>query len=147
MNCGFEDISPEMWDRIMNLNARAPFLMCRAAVPYLRKSEDPIILNISSVVGRKGYARQSAYSASKHALMGFTKALARELSGEGITVVAVSPGAVATELATTMRPDLDTSILIAPEEVAEAALFLLKYRGRGVADEINIRRNSGTPWD
>jgi len=142
-----EETTLEEWDAVMNLNLRAPFLLAKAALPHLRRSEVPMILNTSSVAGRKGYANQSAYAASKHGLMGLMKALAREVMEEGIRVAAVAPGGVATEMVGTMRPDLDTSVLIAPEEVAEAALFLLTYRGKGAVDEVNIRRANSTPWD
>jgi 3-oxoacyl-[acyl-carrier protein] reductase len=145
-NITFEETSLEQWDRIMNLNARAPFFLCQAALPLLRKSGTPAIINISSVVGRHGYARQAAYSASKHALLGFTKALAKEVQPEGIRVHALSPGATSTDLIKTMRPDLDPSVLISPEDLAEVAVFILKFRGQGVIDEYNVRRSAGTPW-
>ena len=61
------------WDRLMAVNARAPFLLCREALPHLKKSGRGRIVNISSVVGYKGYVNQGAYTASKHALAGFTK--------------------------------------------------------------------------
>lgn len=146
-NTPFEETSLKQWEYMMNINARAPFLLCQKALPLLRKSEIPFILNISSVVGRKGYAQQAVYSASKHALMGFTKALAREMRNEQIRVAALSPGGVATDLIKEMRPDLDPSHLITPEEVAESAVFLLRFRGNGSIDEIHLRRANGTPWD
>lgn len=147
LNMSFEDTSSEAWDRIMAINAKAPYFLCREALALLENSADPVIINISSVVGRKGYANQAAYSASKHALMGWTKAMARELQERGIRVATVSPGATATDLIDEMRPDLDKSVLIQPEEVAESVLFLIKYGGSAAIDEINIRRAAGTPWD
>jgi 3-oxoacyl-[acyl-carrier protein] reductase len=147
LNSRFEETTPEQWDMLMAINAKAPFFLSREALPLLKKSENPVILNISSVVGRKGYANQAVYSASKHALMGFTKAMAKELKDTGIRVAAISPGATATDLITEMRPDLDTSVLIQPEEIAQAALFLIKFKGNAAIDEINIRRAAGTPWD
>ncbi len=146
-NISFEKTTLEEWDHIMHLNARAPFLLCQQALPLLRESAHPVVLNVSSVVGRKGYARQAAYSASKHALMGFSKALAKEVQHEGIRVVSLAPGATATDLIKEVRPDLDAGDLITPEEIAETALFLIQYAGNGAVDEINIRRSTGTPWD
>jgi len=67
------------WDRMMTINARGPFLLCKASIPHLQKSECATIINISSVVGRLGYENQAAYAASKHALMGFSKVLAKEV--------------------------------------------------------------------
>ncbi|MGB9858240.1 MAG: SDR family NAD(P)-dependent oxidoreductase [Dictyoglomaceae bacterium] len=140
------ETTEEEWDEIMAVNAKAPFLLCKYAIPYLKKSEMPTIINISSVVGTKGYVNQGAYTASKHALMGFTKVLAQEVHDDGIRVHVISPGGVATDLVTIMRPDIDPSTLIKPEEIAEIVVFLLKYRGNAVIDEINVRREKNPPW-
>ncbi|TFG64428.1 MAG: SDR family oxidoreductase [Spirochaetales bacterium] len=145
-NVTFEETTMEQWERFMSVNARAPFFLCQAALQFLRKSDAPVIINVSSVVGRQGYPNQAAYGASKHALLGFTKAMAREVQKDGIRVYALSPGATATDLIRSMRPDLDSSVLIAPEELAEIAVFLLKFRGNAMVDEINVRRDAGTPW-
>ena len=136
----------EQWDRLMAVNARGPFLVCREAVPYLRKQTHTFIINISSVVGTKGYANQSAYSASKHALMGLTKALAREVHADGIRVHAICPGGVDTQLVTAARPDLDRSVLMQPQEIADIVLFLVTRRGNAVVDEVLVRRDASTPW-
>lgn len=140
------ETTTEDWDRLMAVNARAPFLLCREALPYLRKSGRGRIVNISSVVGYKGYANQGAYTASKHALAGFTKVLAQEVMADGIRVHLVSPGGVDTRMAGAMRPDLDRPGLTAPEEVAEIILFLLRQEGNAVIDEVNIRRPGKSPW-
>lgn len=136
----------EEWDRQMVVNARAPFLFSREAIPYLKKSDIPTIVNISSVVGYKGYILQGAYAASKHALMGMTKVLAKEVHQDDIRVYVVSPGGVDTELAWNMRPDLDRSILISPQEIADLILYLLQHRGNAMIDEINVRRVTNQPW-
>jgi 3-oxoacyl-[acyl-carrier protein] reductase len=136
----------EEWDLLMAVNARAPFLLCREALPYLKKSGCGRIVNISSVVGYRGYMNQGAYAASKHALAGFTKVLAQEVMADGIRVHLISPGAVDTELATRMRPDLDRFGLSAPAEIAETILFLLRQQGNAVIDEVNIRRPGKSPW-
>jgi 3-oxoacyl-[acyl-carrier protein] reductase len=72
-----EKTSTETWDKLLDVNARGPFILCREAIPHLRKQDRSFIINISSVVGVRGYAGQSAYTAGKHALMGFSKALAK----------------------------------------------------------------------
>ena len=140
------ETSTDMWDLHMNLNARAPFLLCRSAIPHLRRSDAAVIVNIASVVANKGYEHQSAYTASKHALLGFSKVLARELNPEGIRVHTLCPGGVATEMVGEMRPDLDPSVLIQPEEIADLVLFLVSRRGNAVVDNVNIRRSSSEPW-
>jgi 3-oxoacyl-[acyl-carrier protein] reductase len=140
------DTTAQEWDYHMAINARAPFLLCREAVPHLRKSHCATIINISSVVGTKGYVNQGAYSASKHALMGLTKVLAQEVFKDDIRVYVLSPGGVATEMVTQMRPDIDPDDLIDPEEFAEIIRFLLTHRGSAVIDEIKVRRASNSPW-
>jgi 3-oxoacyl-[acyl-carrier protein] reductase len=142
-----EETATEDWDRIMAVNARGPFLLCREAVPYLKGHAGPSwIVNISSVVGVKGYVNQSAYSASKHALMGMTKALAREVKADGIRVHAICPGGVDTEMVGDARPDLDRSVLIKPDEIADIVLFLLSHSGNAVIDQIDVRRAASEPW-
>jgi len=140
------ETSTDQWDEVMRVNARGPFILCREAIPHLRKQTRPYIVNISSVVGVKGYENQSAYAASKHALMGMTKALAREVRDLGIRVHAICPGGVDTRLATSARPDLDTSILMQADEIADAVLFLVTREGNAVVDEIHLHRESSTPW-
>lgn len=141
-----EETTLEQWDQLMAVNARGPFLLCREAIPYLRQRDRAFIINMSSVVGLKGYANQAAYGASKHALMGMTKALAREVQSDGIRVHAVCPGATATELIGRARPDLDQSVLMQPQEIADIILFLVTRKGNAVIDEVDVRRAASTPW-
>lgn len=141
-----ETTSAETWDRVMAVNARGTFLVCREAIPHLRRQRPAFIVNIASVVAVKGYANQSAYSASKHAVLGMSKALARELQADGIRVHVICPGGVDTDMAGQARPDLDRSVLMSPDEIADAVLFLVTRRGKAVIDQIDLRRESATPW-
>ena len=143
----FEEVSPEEWDRIFAVNAKAPFFLCRAALPYLKESEKPIVINIASVVGFKGYIHQSVYASSKHALTGFTKVFAKEVQPFGIRVHLISPGGVATEMVTKMRPDIKPDELIQPEEIAEIVRFLVTKKGQGTIDQFYIRRYTGLAFD
>ena len=143
----FTEVSPEQWNEVFAVNARAPFFLCQAALPYLKESSRPIVINISSVVGFKGYINQSVYASSKHALAGFTKVFAKEVQPYGIRVHLISPGGVATEMVTQMRPDIDPSELIRPEEIAEIVRFLVTRKGNGTIDEFYIRRFSGLAFD
>jgi len=146
MNCPFEETSTEAFDRIMAINVRTPFLLCRAALPALRKSGCATILNIGSVVAHNSYAGQSAYSASKHALLGMTKALAKEVYKDGIRVHVISPGGVDTDMIRIARPDLNTEGMIQAEEVADAAAYLVSRRGNAVIDEIQLHRVGKEPF-
>jgi 3-oxoacyl-[acyl-carrier protein] reductase len=143
----FEETTLEEWNFFMNINAKAPFLLCKHALPYLKKSDHPFIINISSVVGHKGYPNQLAYTASKHALLGLTKVLAREMHDTPIKVHAICPGGVDTDMVASTRPDLDPSVLMKPEEIANIIVFLLKQKGNAVIDQINVRRSKSTPFD
>ena len=143
----FEDVTPEQWDRIFAVNAKAPFFISRAALPYLKESEKPIVINIASVVGFKGYIHQSAYASSKHALTGFTKVFAKEVQPFGIRVHLISPGGVATEMVKQMRPDIKPDELIQPEEIAEIVRFLVTKKGQGTIDQFYIRRYTGLAFD
>lgn len=143
----FTEVTPQEWDRIFAVNARAPFFLCQAALEPLKRSARPIVINISSVVGFKGYIHQSVYASSKHALAGFTKVFAKEVQPFGIRVHLISPGGVATEMVKKMRPDIDPSELIEPEEVAEIVRFLVTRKGNGTIDQFYLRRYSGLAFD
>ena len=146
LNRPFEETTLEEYDRIMAINARVPCILCQRCLPLLRKSESPTIINIGSVVSHKGYARQSAYAASKHALLGMSKALAKEVAPEGIRVHVISPGGVFTDMVHVARPDLTEEGMIVPEEIAELAAFLIEHRHCGVIDEIQIHRTGKEPF-
>lgn len=133
-------------DRCWTVNARAPFILCREALPFLKKAERATIVNISSVVGVKGYPLQSAYTASKHALRGMSIALAEELRGSNVRVHVICPGGVDTEMVSRVRPDINKDELIGPGEVAELVLYLVTHQGNGVVDELHIRRATSSPW-
>jgi 3-oxoacyl-[acyl-carrier protein] reductase len=146
LSASFEDSRPEDWDRIMTLNARSPYFLTRALLPVMESSEIKTVINIASVVAYQGYPLQSVYTASKHALIGFSKSLARELQTRGYRIHVISPGGVATDMVSGVRPDINTEELISPDELAEWIRFLLTARGKGMADHICLRRESKFPW-
>lgn len=93
----WNEITVEEWDRVMAVNVRSQFICAKAVFPFMRKQHYGKIINVSSVtfhLGRKGYVH---YVASKGAIIGFTRALAREVGGDNITVNCITPGAVKTE--------------------------------------------------
>ena len=116
------------------------------AAPSMIPKKSGTIINISSVVGFKGYPNQAAYTASKHALLGLTKSLAVEAQEHGIRVSAILPGGVDTEMVAKARPDLDPKILLEPEDIAHTVLFLLSLSDRAAIDQIYIRRRSSKPF-
>ena len=133
LSCPLESTTTQQFDQIMALNVRAPYFLCQAALAPLRQSDHATIINIASVVGHKGYPLQSAYAASKHALIGLTKSLANEVYEEGIRVHIA-------------RPDLSPEGMILAEDVAEAAAFFVEHRTNAVIDEIQIHRAGKAPF-
>lgn len=142
----FEESTLEDYEKIMSLNVRAPFVICRTAIPALRRSKNATIINIASVTAHKGYPLQSLYSASKHALAGMTKSLANELYSEDIRVHLISPGGVYTEMVKISRPDLSPEGLILPEDIADIAEFFITHRTNSVIDEIETHRQNKAPF-
>ncbi|MBN2842561.1 MAG: SDR family oxidoreductase [Sedimentisphaerales bacterium] len=136
----------ESYQRVMDVNARAPFVLCRDLLPMLERSPAGYIINIASVLAVKGYAMQSAYSASKHALRGMSMALAEELRDTNIRVHIICPGATATEMVLKARPDIPVEDLIEPAEIAELVHYLITHKGNAMMDELHIRRKSSAPW-
>lgn len=94
----FTDITEEMWDRMFGVNVKSAYLCSRLALPYMIHQKHGRIINISSMWGISGASCEVHYSASKAALIGFTKALAKEEGLSGITVNCIAPGVIDTEM-------------------------------------------------
>lgn len=93
----FEDGSPERLRQVMEVNFFAPVEMTRLALPHLKRGRRPILVNVSSILGRRAVPHNSAYCASKFAVHGFSEAIRTELAADGIDVLVVSPGTTQTE--------------------------------------------------
>ena len=97
-NHRIEDIEPDEWDRMFRVNTRGTFLISKALLPHFRERRSGRIVNIASIGGKLGAVGQAHYAASKAALINFTHVLAQEAGRDGITVNAVCPGIVDTEM-------------------------------------------------
>lgn len=146
LSSSFEDVSENQFDRIMNINIKVPYFLTQKVIPALKRSPCATIINISSVVGHAGYPLQSAYAASKHALLGFTKSLASEYYRDQIRVHAICPGGVFTDMVKVARPDLSAEGMITPQEISEIIWFFLSNRGNAVVDEIIVHRVNKEPF-
>lgn len=123
------DTSPKEYDKVMNVNARAYFFCCREAIKGMLKKHSGSIINISSVWGQAGASCEVAYSMSKAAVIGLTKALAQELAPSEITVNCVCPGIIDTRMndgfdQKELEEEVPVGRLGTPREVAEAVIFL-----------------------
>ena len=124
----------EQWEAMMALNATAAFLCCRAVLPAMTKAGGGRIVNVASTAGLKGYAYVGAYCASKHALIGMTRALALETARAGITVNAVCPGYTETDMLKESVDNIISKTGRTPEE-AKAALASHNPQGRLIQPE------------
>lgn len=146
LNCKVEDTSLEDYDKIMKLNARVPFCLCKNVLKYLRSSDFATIINIASIVGHTGYVNQGAYSASKHALIGFSQSLSKEVYKENIRVHLITPGGVYTDMVKISRPDLTPDGMIMPTDIADIVEFILTHRTNAVIDEFVLHRLGKEPF-
>jgi len=129
----FHKMTAEQWYQVINTNLNSLFNMCRPVIEGMRERGFGRIINISSINGQKGQMGQVNYCASKAGDIGFTKALAQENAKKGITVNAVCPGYIATEmvmavpkevLEKSVIPQIPVGRLGQPEEVARCVVFL-----------------------
>src|SRR5229473_6338876 len=129
----FHRMKPEQWSEVINTNLNSLFNMCRPVVEGMRERKFGRIINISSINGQKGHIGQSNYSAAKAGELGFTKALAQESAKSGITVNAICPGYIATEMVQAVPkdvlekniiPQIPVGRLGEPEEIARCVVFL-----------------------
>lgn len=138
------------WQQVLDTNLTSAFLMSRAVAKDMMKAKNGRIINISSVVGVMGNAGQANYSASKAGLIGLTKSLARELAPKHITVNAVAPGFIETEMTDALSPQVKEQLLAQiplnqlgqAEDIAEAVAYLAGIGGRYVTGQV-LQVNGG----
>jgi short-subunit dehydrogenase len=116
-----DDTSNEQLDHILRVNLRAPYILSRALLPNLRRSNNASIINIGSLVTAISLPTVSAYTAAKVGLKGLTGSLAAELKPDRIRVVMLSPGPADTPMRDAASPDIDKSALVQPETIADMA--------------------------
>ncbi|MBM4038301.1 MAG: SDR family oxidoreductase [Planctomycetes bacterium] len=136
----------EDWQAMLDVNLIGPLLCTQAVLPSMLERKRGWIINIASSSSVKGYPDQSGYCASKHALLGFAKALALETRNTGVRVHCICPGGVDTEMAGLNPSFGDRADLMKPEEVAEAVVFLASLDGVMMIDNLVLRRYKATPW-
>ena len=136
----FVDTTLEEWDRTFATNVRGLYLLTRGVLPGMKTLGRGDIINIASLAGKNGIANAVAYSASKHAVMGFSRSLMLEVRKDGIRVITICPGSVDTPLlrnATAFSPAFDR--ILKAEDVAETVVDALKLPRRAMVSELEIR--------
>ena len=137
-------MSDEEWDEVLDTNLRGIFNTCRAVARGMLRRKSGAIVNMTSVVGLHGNPGQTNYAASKAGIIGFTKALAKELGSRGVRVNAIAPGYVTTELTRVLPEDVRSFILTNtplgclgdPDDVAGAVRFLGSDEARFVTGAV-----------
>lgn len=145
-----QDISPEQWHQVFDTNVTGVFLCTKRAVPGMISNRWGRIINIASVWGMVGAACESLYAATKGAVIAFTKSCAKELAYSGITVNAVAPGAVATDMMGQLSEadrravveDIPLGRLLSPEEIAALVAHLIAGAAAGLTGQV-ISPNGG----
>jgi 3-oxoacyl-[acyl-carrier protein] reductase len=137
-------MSVEDWDSVINTNLRGAFNFTQSIVRAMTKQRSGRIINISSVIGLIGNAGQTNYAASKAGLIGFTKSLAKELASRNITVNAVAPGFITTDMTAGLSDEIKKTIHAkiplgrtgAPEDIASAVAFLASAEANYITGQV-----------
>ena len=146
------DLSEEDWDRTININLGSNFLCCREFVPAMRKQKSGRIISVASGIGHYGMRQFSHYAASKAAIMGFVKSLAREVGPDGITVNAICPGSANTSMPRQHRSEEEVlerlqatplPHVLEPEDIAGSITFLASDAAKFITGQ-SYNINSGT---
>jgi 3-oxoacyl-[acyl-carrier protein] reductase len=136
----FEELTLEDWDVTMATNLRGLYLTTRLVLPGMRARRRGTIVNIASLAGRNGFVGGSAYSASKHAVLGFSRSLMLEVRKDNVRVIAICPGSVATAMLrdqAMLKPDPER--ILQPEDVAASILHVLALPSGALVSELDIR--------
>jgi NADP-dependent 3-hydroxy acid dehydrogenase YdfG len=136
----FEELTLEEWDTTMATNVRSLFVVTRAVLPGMRRRGEGTVVNVASLAARNGFAGGAAYTASKHAVLGFARSLMLEVRKEGIRVITICPGSVDTGMLRD-QPMLKSNPqrILQPEDVAQAIVAAVQLPGRALVSEIDVR--------
>jgi NAD(P)-dependent dehydrogenase (short-subunit alcohol dehydrogenase family) len=141
-----DEIGVDDFDRVVRTNLRGPFLVTRAAVPYMRRQGHGHVVNVVSTASKRAWPNASAYHTTKWGLLGFSHAMHAELRPYGIKVSAVLPGGMKTPFLLARFPDIDPDTLQDPKNVAQAVRFVLTMPDETVIPEVMVIPMRETSW-
>ena len=128
----FTETTSDEWKKMFDVNVNGPYYFCKEIVPEMKIKQQGAIVNISSIWGTKGGPDRSAYIASKHAIIGFSKALGEELKPFGIRVNAVCPGPVETQMTNALGENIDKTGWLQPIDVAHVITDLVLPKSKAI---------------
>ena len=150
-----DQMPPDSWDKVVAVNLTGMFDVSRLAIPHLKRSSAGVIINLSSIAGRFGFANRSPYAATKWGVIGFTKTLAIELGEWGIRANAIAPGAVAgdriervfagraqisgksmDEIRAAAMSEQSIKAMIDPKDIAQLAVFLASPAAKSISGQV-----------
>jgi NAD(P)-dependent dehydrogenase (short-subunit alcohol dehydrogenase family) len=150
-----DQMPPDAWDKVVAVNLTGMFDVSRLAIPHLKRSSAGVIINLSSIAGRFGFANRSPYAATKWGVIGFTKTLAIELGEWGIRANAIAPGAVAgeriervfagraqisgksmDEVRAAAMSEQSIKAMIDPKDIAQLAVFLASPAAKSISGQV-----------
>jgi NAD(P)-dependent dehydrogenase (short-subunit alcohol dehydrogenase family) len=150
-----DQMPPDDWDRVIAVNLTGMFDVTRLAIPHLKRSPAGVIVNLSSIAGRYGFANRSPYAATKWGVIGFTKTLAIELGEWGIRANAIAPGAVAgdriervfagraqisgksmDEVRAAAMAEQSIKAMVDPKDIAQLAVFLASPAAKSISGQV-----------
>lgn len=136
----FEELTLDDWERTMATNVRSLYLMTRAVLPGMRQRRRGTVVNVASLAGRNGFVGGTAYTASKHAVLGFSRSLMMEVRRDQVRVIAICPGSVDTSLLRDQpMMKADPAKILRPEDVADTIVHAIALPDRALVSELDIR--------
>ena len=138
-----ENVTLADWNRQMDVNLRASFLVSQAFIPHMKQKKKGSLIFINSVAGKKGYAYSAAYVASKFGLRGLAESLREELREDNIKVVSIYPGAVDTPFWDDIQSDFPRDEMLKSDALAESIVHTIQATGNFTVEEMVVRRTAG----
>lgn len=141
-----EELSTTDWDRVMNVNLRAPFVLSKTILPIMKQQNSGHIVNVASTAAKRAWANASVYHASKWGLMGLNHALHVEARPFGVKVTAIVAGGMRTPFLLDRFPDIDPGVLQDPRNVADTIRYVLLQPAETVIPEVTVLPMRETSW-